>query len=62
MLRQEAANGGHLKHLQKAQDKIIEIQRLLTNEQLSESDRKLAYQLLDDLYDAVKNAKGVDLS
>lgn len=62
MLRQEAANGGHLKHLQKAQDKIIEIQRLLTNEQLSESDRKLAYQLLDDLYDAVKNAKGVGLS
>lgn len=55
-LREEAANGEYLKHLQKAQDKIIEINKLLNDPTLSESDRKLAYQLLNDLYDAVKYA------
>ena len=55
-LREEAANGEYLKHLQKAQDKIIEINKLLNDSTLSESDRKLAYQLLNDLYEAVKYA------
>ena len=55
-LREEAATGKYLKHLQKAQDKIIEINKLLNDPTLSESDRKLAYQLLNDLYDAVKYA------
>ncbi len=53
-LRQEFSSGEPLQHLQKAQDRIRELNKRLNNPNLSESDHKLIYFFLNDLYDAVK--------
>ena len=58
MLRYEYKNGLELEHLQKATDRINELHKLVNSNVLSESDLKLAYQLLDDLHNAVKMVKG----
>ena len=47
-------NGQTLKHLQKANDMITYLNNILTNQTLTESETKLTYQLLNDLYDVVK--------
>ena len=54
MLRYEFDNGQPLRHLHKAKTMITCLQRILTEEVLSESEIKLVYHLLDDLYGAVK--------
>ena len=47
-----------LRHLQKATERITQLERLLNSGGLSSSDTKLTYQLLDDLYNAVKYVGG----
>ncbi len=54
-LRSEIQNGQYLKHLQKAQNSIQYLDRILRTQELTEAERKLTYQLLNDLYDAVKH-------
>lgn len=58
MLRHEYMSGKPLDHLQKATDRIVQLTRLLYLEQLVDSDTKLVYQLLADLYDAIKYVRG----
>jgi hypothetical protein len=53
-LRNEIANGGALNHLQKAQNSIKYLNRILETQKLTNSEIKLAYQLLNDLHNAVK--------
>ncbi len=53
-LRYEFDSGQPLRHLRKAQTMITRLERILTEEVLTESERKLAYYLLNDLYNAVK--------
>lgn len=57
ILRYEFDSGSSLKHLQKAQDRTKQLNKMLNNPTLSESDRKLIYGLLDDLYNAIKYVK-----
>ena len=54
----EYQNGLELKHLTKAYEKITQLQKILKTGRLSESDTKLAYKLLNDLYTAVKLVTG----
>jgi RHS repeat-associated protein len=54
MLRNEIATGDTLKHLQKAQDSIKYLNRILETQTLTSSETKITYQLLNDLYDAIK--------
>ena len=54
ILRYEYDMGQSLRHLQKAQDMIKNLNSILTNQSLSEAERRLTYQLLGDLHDAVK--------
>mgnify|MGYP003701380697 CR=1 FL=1 len=56
MLRYEVDNGLHLRHLQKSFNIINNLNIILTQQPLSPSERKLTYQLLNDLYSAVKYA------
>ena len=58
MLRYEFDSGGKLAHLQKAQERIVQLERLVNSDTLESSDLKLAYQLINDLYDAVKYVGG----
>ena len=58
MLRYEFQTGQKLKHLQKAQDRIKNLTDILINQRLSDAERKLTYQLLNDLYNAVKMVGG----
>ena len=54
MLRHEFNSGQPLRHLQKAKNMITHLERILTNQVLDEGERRVAYQLLNDLYSAVK--------
>ena len=54
MLRYEFENGLSLNHLQKATERITQLENLISKGNLSASDIRLSYQLLNDLYDAVK--------
>lgn len=54
MLRYEFASGDTLKHLQKAEDRIRQLTKMLSRTDLCEGDIKLIYSLLGDLHDAVK--------
>ena len=55
MLRHEFDTGQALEHLNKAQERIRQINRLLTEQVLAPSDRSLAYSLLNDLYHAIRH-------
>ena len=57
-LRFEFDNDLKLSHLQKATDRIKEIQNILKTQNLTEKEVKIAYELLNDLYDAVKYVGG----
>ena len=58
MLRYEFDNGMTLRHLQKAQNSIIHIQKIIAKENLTSGELRIAYQLLNDLYNAVKYVGG----
>lgn len=46
--------GEPLRHLQKSQEFIIRFNRILQNQNLTDEESRLVYQLLNDLYNAVK--------
>jgi len=53
MLRHEIQTGQALRHLQKAQDYIRSLEKILKSQDLSSADSRIAHDLLSDLLDAV---------
>ena len=54
MLKYEFDSGLPLKHLQKAQDRIRQLNKMLTKKMFDDADQKLIYHFLGDLFDAIK--------
>ena len=54
MLKYEFDSGLPLKHLQKAQDGIRQLNNMLTKKMFNDADQKLIYHFLGNLFDAIK--------
>jgi hypothetical protein len=58
-LREEIIKGLPKRHLIKAEERIVELKRIINNEPLSRTDRKIAERVIHDLRSAIKQAGGV---